>query len=150
MPQWIIALLSAIIGAGISEFRHWREVKEQYRVMTFEKRLHIHQAALSQIYRIWHDMYNNNLSFDDKNGSIKKAIKWWEDNQLLLDYASRRQMQDLFSAAYYHLDGSDKPSVFPQTWRKTREVIYKGIGSKHLPDTRFNEESEADIKSRLS
>ncbi|MBI2860645.1 MAG: hypothetical protein HYX91_03965 [Chloroflexi bacterium] len=150
MPEWIIALISVVLGAGISEFRHWRENRERFRVMTFEKRLHTHQEALSQIYRIWHDTYDNKLNFDDKNVSIKKAIMWWEDNQLLLDYASRRQMQDLFSAAYHHLDGTDKPSVFDKTWRKTRETIYKGIGSKHLLDTIFNEESEADIKSKLS
>ena len=76
MPEWIVALISVVLGAGISEFRHWRENKEQFRVMTFEKRIQTHQEALSQIYRILHKTYNNKLSFDDKNVSIKKAITW--------------------------------------------------------------------------
>lgn len=56
MSDWVapvIGLIGVILGVSISEYRYWRESKERYRIITFEKRLETHQEALSRFYRLY-------------------------------------------------------------------------------------------------
>ena len=141
MPDWVIALIGGAAGATISEIGHWMDRFQRFKDVTFEKRLAAYQEALSQIYRIYHAL-SSEITDDGKLESVKKAESWWEDNQLLLDVATRRQMLELFAAANDHILGQAvKQSDYIRAWRKTRETIYKGIGSKYLPSTRYEEEA---------
>ncbi len=82
MPEWGIALIGVgglIAGAIISEIRHWLDRKQRFRVMTFEKRLETHQAALSQIQKLRHSI-ESKLSFEEKKVAIDNLLHWCEDN----------------------------------------------------------------------
>lgn len=48
MADWVapvMGLAGVALGAGIAEFRHWRESRERYQAMSFERRLEAHQEA---------------------------------------------------------------------------------------------------------
>ena len=48
MAEWwvpLVGLFGVLVGVGITEFRLWAERKDRYRIMTFEKRLQVHQEA---------------------------------------------------------------------------------------------------------
>jgi hypothetical protein len=145
MQEWIapvVGLIGVVLGAGISEFRHWRENKEQYRVMTFEKRLKIYQEALSWFYRL-----NSNLNLYDafieksserKDNLIKtidKVDEWWKNNCLLLDERTRQKIVDLLLLLRDHVgfEKSYDKTVHASLW-EMRDKIIRGIGVRHLPE----------------
>ena len=134
MPEWIVALISVVLGAGIIEFRHWRDSREQFRVMTFEKRLQTHQEALSYCYKLYHSIFSRKDE-GEKNKTVNEVGKWWEDNCLLLDEKSRRKMLDLVGDARDYVNGfAESQSTVQRTFRETLRVISQGIGVKHLPE----------------
>ena len=66
----LFTLLGVGLGLGYSEYKNYRERKERFQVISFEKRLQVHQNALSRIYKLDHAINNSKLSFDDKNKEI--------------------------------------------------------------------------------
>ncbi|HUT68673.1 MAG TPA: hypothetical protein VMW86_09035, partial [Dehalococcoidales bacterium] len=92
MPEWGIALIGVaglIVGAIITEARHWLDRRQRFQVMTFEKRLQTHQEALSYCYKLYHS-FNSRKDEDEKYRTINEIQEWWESNCLLLDEKSRR------------------------------------------------------------
>ncbi len=136
MPDWlvpILTLIGVILGAGISEFRHYRESKERYREMTFEKRLLAHQEALSWCYKL-SDILNTEKKeavFD----IVGRMRTWFADNCLFLDDVSRVEIIDLSNQAFVYASGYDeKHSDIFVKLGETREAIIRGIGIQHMPD----------------
>jgi hypothetical protein len=145
MPEWVapvVGLIGVVLGAGISEFRHWREDKEQYRVMTFEKRLQTYQEALSLCYEL-QDILNIAKSNEEKYEVIDKLQKWWENNCLSLDENTRQSINALTSEAYGHVSGyAEKRSTVFVKLVETRATIVQGIGIRHLPERPKKKEDE--------
>lgn len=55
MPEWGIALIGVagiIVGVIITEVRNWLDRKQRFQIMTFEKRLSIHQEIASYCFKI--------------------------------------------------------------------------------------------------
>lgn len=137
MPEWIapvFSLLGVVIGAGIIEFGKWRERREQYRVTTFEKRLVIHQEALSNCYRVYHHVFSGKTQ-EEKNTAINEMENWWENNCLLLDEKSRRKTLEFIGDARDYVNNlTDSQSEFMRTNREVLNAISQGIGIKHLKE----------------
>jgi hypothetical protein len=143
MADWltpIIGLGGVILGAGISEYRRWREGKEQYRVLTFERRLKTHQEALVQVSRLYNS-FSSYIDFtiraSDKlemlETSIDKAEEWWSDNCLYLDEVTREKFSDLLIALRDFLITKDVGDLPYGLFDETRDAITNGIGVEHLP-----------------
>lgn len=129
----LFTLLGIALGAGISEYRHWREGRERFRVMTFEKRLAAHQKA----YYWWNNL-NRVLNFGDAEQIRKianKAREWWNGNCLFLDTNSRRDMVELINYSFMY--ASDSKTAQEHIWEqvmKTAKSIVSGIGFEYLPE----------------
>ena len=154
MSDWIAAimgLVGVIFGVAIVEIRLWRERKERYQVITFEKRLEVHQQAFAwcmKIVNLLGQTYGDassaevNMHTIALNKLYNEATEWWWSNCLYLDENSRLNM---FDAIGLPLDRAEqlvnnmKPTdEFIQqsrdTLRETMRNINKGIGAKYLPD----------------
>ena len=130
----VVGLIGVILGVGISEFRRWRESKEQYRILTFEKRLTIHQEALSFCYKVHHCLFQSKAQ-EEKNNIIDEMEKWWENDCLLLDEKSRRKMLDLIGDARDYANGfAESQSQFMRTFGETIQAISQGIGIRHVSE----------------
>ena len=135
----IFALFGFLIGLGFSEYRSWRERKERFQVITFDKRLQAHQEALSWFYRLHKSLNFYDAFVDKKTDDINKALdevrEWWQTNCLLLDESSRQKMVDSMMAISDHVgfNKSYNAAVYASL-REMRAAIIQGIGIKHLPE----------------
>jgi len=147
--EWLVGLIGVIIGAGIQEFRHWRESKERYQVMTFEKRLQVHQDAVSWCWKIAMNMTPGKLK--DAEGihrlldDVKDATEWVAHNCLLLDYDSNNSMRSVLEFAtettrkYVNGEANalDKDRAIKEISKnvgKATRCIAQGVGVKYMPD----------------
>jgi TPR repeat protein len=133
--EWItglFTLLGAAIGAGISEYRNWRERKNRLRIMTFEKRLEAHQKAY-----YWCHKLNEVLNISNKSEIHRisnEAREWWNNNSLYLDAVSRSKMVGLFNLAHMYADDHESGNyVWERLW-ETFKAIVSGIGFEYLPE----------------
>ncbi len=154
MSDWIapiIGFIGVIIGVAIVEIRLWRERKEKYQVITFEKRLEVHQQAFAWCMKIANLLGQSYGEISRDEASMfaitldklyNEANDWWGNNCLYLDDDSRYGM---FTAIGLPLDRAEQlvnnireTNEFVQqardTVKKTIRHITKGIGSEHLPD----------------
>jgi hypothetical protein len=154
MTDWItpiVGFIGVIIGIASVEIRLSREKKERYQVMTFEKRLEVHQQAFGWCLRIsnllgksWGDLgrEGNTAQAMTLDELYNEANEWYFNNCLYLDDDSRRNM---FAAIGIPLDRAGQltnnvqaTNEFIQqsrdTLRETMRHITKGIGSEYLPD----------------
>ena len=108
----VIGLVGVIVGVGIQEFRIWRERKDKYKDMVFEKRLDAHQGAYYWCMTLFELMLPPKLM---KDGGVKvaaeetlKATDWLNKNALYLDEDSRVVMNLFFryisETCYKYLD----------------------------------------------
>jgi hypothetical protein len=159
MPEWALAIavvIGTIIGASIGEFRHWRESKERYHVITFEKRLETHQEAFKYCFEINEFlglMRGGDLqALEDFKKVIVDAKGWWFSHCLYLDDSSRNILPDVFEVALINaeelskeLDKAKKPDIETLAAIKSNAkaktkiaeaivCIIKGIGVKYLPE----------------
>ncbi len=152
MPDWALALavvIGTIIGASIGEFRHWRESRQRYQVMAFEKRLQAHQEAVSWCLKI--SDYMGPSKMRKKQGieqlldHVEEAGEWLNKNCLLLDTNSNaslldvlefatRNARDYTSGAATTVDEDKEIAKITQEIRKAIRCIAQGVGVKYIPD----------------
>ena len=137
MPDWALAisgLIGVILGVVITEFRYWREWREKYQAMTFERRLVTHQEAFNLCCKLGDALDRDNLS--DIGPVAVEMRQWWGNHCLFLDRTSSRDFIHLADEAYFMVDegvlemGSRCSKLVAQT---TRDIV-QGIGGKHLPE----------------
>jgi len=145
MPEWVVALvvalvglLGVVLGVGIQEFRQWRESKERYQVMTFERRLVVHQKAFYLCHKL--DRVLPSGDVPRIRLVAEETRQWWDSNCLLVDEDSREAMMRLIYAADdYAIETEEFGVRFEHGVFRlvgiALEAIVKGIGVKHLPET---------------
>jgi len=153
----LIGLFGVLLGAGIAEFRHWMERKDRYKVMTFEKRLQVHQEA----YRLCMEMAMllvDGLEAGKRSLELgDEAKEWLNRNCLYLDKRSHRAIISAFFAAsnYFSDIAKQRQKVNQALEAKQRQVVYvnlahneaqsemkkclkfiaEGVGAEYLPET---------------
>lgn len=157
MMDWLTAVMGLIgvaLGAGIQEFRIWREKKDKYKDMVFEKRLAAHQGAYYCCQRLFNLMTPNLLMIAAGREALRKetwkAYDWFLNNALYLDEVSRKKWIDFFryvkeTGEKYANETSRKDiSVKEETKELEKNVegvldaIRKGVGYKYLPKTEIS------------
>ena len=157
----VMTLVGVLVGLGVQEFRIWRERKDKYKDIVFEKRLEAHQDAHYRCKRLLGVMMPYKLMKDaGKKAAIEeigKYYEWRNKNALYLDRDSRIKMNMLFK---YVLDAVEKYedgewlkniNVREETQKLNEnivEVLYsieKGLGVDYLPE----EEITLDYKIPL-
>jgi len=144
MPDWAIAVavvFGTLLGVSIGEFRQWRERRERYQLMTFEKRLEAHQRAFYWCHKL--NVVLNRKDPKEIHKIADEAREWWDDNCLFLDQNSRQKMIPLFNFANQYANEIEDPNRFDthvghHVWSYLNEslkAITEGIGAEHLLET---------------
>ncbi len=81
----IMAFLGAMIGYWISARSSRKDRKHQLAMAALEKRLEVHQEAIT----IWFSIRNNIFNNQELNNIVIHAQEWYRQNCLYLDDASR-------------------------------------------------------------
>lgn len=133
MEGWETALVGffgVILGVGIQEFRRWRESKEVYQHMVFQKRLETHQKAFE-----WCQKLSLELSRSEADQIHKVAIKfrdWWNANCFYLDPKSRIEIIPLINYAHQYTREPKRVDIWGQL-EKVEKAITTGIGREYIP-----------------
>ena len=150
MAEWwvpLVGLFGVLVGVGITEFRLWAERKDRYRIMTFEKRLQVHQEAYRLCMEqamLMNDLHKKEPEVVKKfNKSHDEAKDWLNHNCLYLDTRSWRGiMNAFFAASIYGRDLAEQRQTVDKAYEyahseftKCLSSIAKGIGAKYLPET---------------
>ena len=149
----VMTLVGVLIGVAIQEFRFWRERKDKYKDMIFEKRLEAHQGAYYRCHRLVDFMMPYKLVED---GGIKALADelfeyrgWLSRNALYLAGDSRTKINMFL---YYAVKTARKYE--DEEWIKDMNVkeetlelntnlvevllnIRKGIGVEYLPEEKI-------------
>jgi len=152
MSDWltaIIGLSGVIIGAGIQEYRYWRQAKDKYKEKIFEKRLEVHQGAYYWCHRLLWVIRPNRLikagGLEEFYEELHKATDWLNKNALYLDVNTQGAMREFFadisqrSMKYLDKDVVAKLDIkkelreISEGLKKTLTCIEQGIGFKYLP-----------------
>lgn len=145
----VMTLIGVLVGVGIQEFRIWRERKEKYKDMVFEKRLDAHQEGYYRVMRLCLAMLPNEIM---KEGGSKVAVErlqeaeeWRDKNALYLTEDTMEKIDDLLEYAadtgckYANEAERKNISIEEETQKVLRNAgivsasIKKGVGVKHLP-----------------
>jgi len=162
MDEWgyVIAVVVGIILSEVIRWsRDWREGKEKYKVMLYEKRLEAHQKAFSYVRQLMLRATTSYFSFafdmDDKsdfdrefnNKEIKRLLlelnDFFDSNCLYLDEQSRSEIMRsivVTGSAYDNFitenlskeELTEKLKDSSDQLHKTQGVIVTGIGMKHI------------------
>jgi hypothetical protein len=146
----VMTLVGVLVGVGVQEFRIWREKKDKYKDMVFERRLDAHQGAFYQCVRLLKFAMPDKLVAD---GGFAVAIEetlegheWLNKNALYLDGDSRTKVSTFFN---YICETAIKYK--DEKWRKNVNIgeetqklmdnvakalacIERGIGGEYLPE----------------
>jgi hypothetical protein len=159
----VMTLVGVLVGVGVQEFRIWREKKDKYKDMVFEKRLDAHQGAYCWCMRLFDVMLPNKLMRGEgvrvAMKEASEALDWWDKNALYLDEDSRIKMnifiQYMCETVYKYVDETGRKNIsIEEETRKllqnSREVvssIKRGVGVKYLPEPRISSVTLAGMKS---
>lgn len=144
MPDWVLATIGPVcllLGFGVSELRQWRQERDRYKFMTFEKRLTVHQEAYkltSDIGQLFFDLLTGEgmPSGGELGPDVADMRKWWRGNCLWLDKASRKIFLDFINSVERYAesyDSEDAQKCFDLVETTTKTIV-RGIGEQYLPD----------------
>lgn len=160
----VMGLIGVVVGAGIQEFRIWRERKDKYKDMVFEKRLDVHQSAnywcmkLSRLMSPHRIMEDGAIAVVIKE--VREASEWLAKNELYLDEESSLKMTEFLkyvceTCLKYSEDKKVGKNI--NVAEETRKLldntialfssIRRGIGVKYLPEQRISIENVEVEKS---
>jgi len=149
----VMTLVGVLVGLGVQEFRIWRERKDKYKDMVFEKRLDAHQGAYYQCMRVLNLIMPHVLMRDGgASVAIKEAwntYEWLDKNRLFLDDDSSlkisRFLQYACETASKYKDEEGRKNInVEEEARKLFEIIgdvsvsiRRGIGVEYLPEPKI-------------
>ena len=150
----LIGLIGILLGIAATSFFKWIDRKERFKVMTFEKRLDVHQCAFYWNQIIYQVLISKDA--DILKEIVSEAQEWWNTNCLLLDENSRNSMISVFNSTNRYARGIEHPDLATGSERvwddldKNYKDIIEGIGVEHLnriEDDRATQSQETDLKS---
>ena len=161
MMDWfpaVMTLVGVLVGMGVQEFRIWREKKDKYKDMVFEKRLDAHQGAYYWVTRLLKLMVPPKLMKDGGAEvafkETEKANEWLDKNALYLDENSRIKMLNFIIYIHETLrkyedeEGRSNINIKAETmelYEKSGDLlsnIERGIGVKYLHKQKTSENIE--------
>jgi hypothetical protein len=163
MADWVtpvVGLGGVIVGGLLGLLPYWLSRSDQYRIMTFEKRLQAYQEAYALVHEVHHNYNEVTLYKDPIDGEIMsekleslftavtKATNWYFSNLLYVDENTRNKFA-FFLARYrthvYHKTIKSQAELVKELKdeKATYESIFdvyaaigKGVGIKHLPQVK--------------
>jgi hypothetical protein len=160
----VMTLVGVVIGVGIQELRIWRERKDKYKDMIFEKRLDAHQGGYYWCMKLLSVMMPNRLMKDgglsDVDEKLGGAMEWLDKNALYLNQDSRVKMNEYFqyvsetSLKYKDVKGISNINIGEETEKlvenagKVLSSIQKGIGVEYIPEKKLSRE-KIEIEKEL-
>jgi hypothetical protein len=145
MDEWgyaIAVVAGVIFSEAIRWFRDWRQGKEKYRVMLYEKRLEAHQGAFYHVEQLLNPLRDYFTGFGlstlstEMQQVYREAKKFYDSNCLYLDEQSRNEMELAIYRIRLFLEEPDNglmENAFDQL-RKAKKAIVSGIGMKHIEE----------------
>ena len=146
----VMGLVGVAVGVGIQEFRIWRERKDKYKDMIFEKRLETHQGAYYRCQRLVDFMMPDALVEDEGVKALIDELweykEWLDKNTLYLDGDSRAKINMLINYAvrtakkYRDEEWIKKIDVGKETAQLHKNIvevlmsIKRGVGVDYLPE----------------
>jgi len=153
----VIGFIGVVVGAGIQEFRIWRERRDKYKDMVFQKRLDAHQGAHYWCDRLVKSMMPHRLMKAEGVGVATRefweAQEWLRKNTLYLDEGSRDKLLVFFlyvaeTIMKYKDEGQRRNINVKEEARRLSKngaavlhSIERGIGFKYLPERKISSES---------
>lgn len=146
----VMALVGVAVGVGAQELRLWREKKDKYKDMVFEKRLDAHQGAYYRCMKLCNLLLPHKLIKTEglRAGAseLLESIDWMNKNALYLNEDSRVKLGEFLHflakrGSEYVYKSNAKNVNIEEEMRKllierNRVIgsIKKGIGVKYLPE----------------
>ena len=130
----VFALGGVALAIAVEELRRWRERRERFRDMTFEKRLQAHQEAYYWVIRLGKPYESGDWS--DMKSVADKAAEWFSQHCLYLDTHSHNAFSSLLSILYDYIESpqnKDMAQAALEAHIETIKAIVKGIGLQYLP-----------------
>jgi hypothetical protein len=149
----VMTLIGVFVGVGVQELRIWRERKDKYKDMIFEKQLEAHQGAYYRCHRLVGFMMPEKLVEDGGIEALAAELdeyrEWISKNALYLAGDSKTKMNMFF---YYAFKKGKKYT--DKEWIKTMNVkeesaelyknfievllsVQRGIDVKYLPEEKI-------------
>jgi hypothetical protein len=136
MEVWgyLIAVgIGAILTEGLRWLWDWRQGKERYKLMLYEKRLEVHQKAYSCIRKLRLAMDQHDK---EKIEVTDQADEWYFSNCFYLDEESRAKMYQATGKVRELIDLRGPQAQDRELARialqEAFKAVEKGIGMKHL------------------
>lgn len=153
----VMTVVGVLVGVGIQEFRIWRERKDKYKDMVFEKRLDAHQEVFYRLIELLQFILPHRLKQEGGEKALTKKIsechKCVEKNALYLARDSRREIVIFLQYArkkgkrYTDAEWVKSVNVKKETEELVNNVagvlasVEKGIGVKYLPEEKIRVEN---------
>jgi len=148
MTDWVAGmtgLIGVALGIFATSYWQWRQDKEKYRVMTFEKRLDIHQTLYSLNQSIYENI-RNRAEITQYGNELKE---FWKTKSLDLDKNTRISAMVLLSAVreYSRLLSNqgteprildEKETALISKLNNNLRDIEEGVGTEHLSRVEHN------------
>jgi len=141
----IYSLLGIIIGSSFTSFASLLIAKENLRgqllAASLDKRLETHQKA----YALWHEIVASAVRHPDSIGDVfSEAEKFWKNNCLYLDPASRKAFRDciMFASSHFGLlpPREDNKKLIRESWDviiRPGELLVEGVALPSLGEKEY-------------
>jgi len=146
----VMTLVGLLVGVGVQELRFWRERKDKYRDMVFEKRVDAHQGAYYRFGRLPRFMAPSALMKDGGVRALAEELceyeEWVSKNALYLDGGSRTKIHMFFGYAIQkakkykdeewvkNIDVGEEKMELYKNMVEVQVAIRRGIGVEYLPE----------------
>ena len=144
-----IGFLGVIIGSGISAIASClvasENRKQQWELAALDKRLEVHQEA----YREWQKIMGAVCGGEGIFNTVLEAEKWWNNNCIYLDPASRQAFRDCIFRVNENKESLKKTNYkdfickSPEIWKqimKPGQTIPEGVALSHLKEMELGPE----------
>ena len=162
MVEAIFSLVGVVVGSGLvllyNYYRDRREREDKYRVMTYQKRLEVHQKAFYLIREL-NESFPGSIEYMDEDTitAIEKVRaeveEWWALHCFYLDPKSSDKIMDIVVRSEELVRDYGLPNDSPDTLDKdigkswlreraeftrcivdTKRALEKGIRMKHIEE----------------
>lgn len=149
----VFAFVGVLLGSLITGVTSWLAAREnrklQWALAALDKRLEVHQEA----YTEWKKIMGAVCGGEDIFNTVQKGERWWNNNCLYLDAASRRAFRDCLLLVHKYRDcleethheqfRQDKPDVWERIM-KPGKTLQAGVGLPGLGELELGLDAESE------